>query len=79
MICSKCQGRMRSERFHQHIRSHESYVCVNCGDMVDPVIAGNRARNVEPEFQPDGRIPGYEWRSRFDLSNERALSKKHAA
>lgn len=45
MKCPKCQGRMYAEKFHDFVRTYDAWKCICCGEMLDPTIAANRARN----------------------------------
>jgi len=46
MKCPKCQGRMFAERYFDYIRSFEAWKCTCCGEILDPTIVINRARNL---------------------------------
>jgi len=45
MKCPKCKGRMFAEKFYDFVRSFDAMKCTNCGEVLDPTILANRARN----------------------------------
>ena len=45
MKCPKCKGRMYTEKFYDFVRAFDAWKCVSCGEVLDPTIAANRARN----------------------------------
>jgi len=45
MKCPKCRGRMYAEKYYDFVRSFEAWKCCSCGEVVDPTILANRARN----------------------------------
>ena len=45
MKCPKCRGKMFNERFYDFVRSFEAWKCTSCGELLDPTISANRARN----------------------------------
>ncbi len=45
MKCPKCKGKMHTEKLYDFVRSFEAWKCTNCGEMIDPTILSNRARN----------------------------------
>ncbi len=45
MKCPKCKGRMFSEKFYDFVRSFDAWKCTCCGEVLDPTILTNRARN----------------------------------
>ncbi len=45
MKCPKCKGRMYSEKLYDFVRSFEAWKCCSCGEVLDPTILANRARN----------------------------------
>jgi hypothetical protein len=45
MKCPKCKGRMHSERCYDYVRSFDAWKCCLCGELIDPTILSNRARN----------------------------------
>lgn len=45
MKCPKCKGKMYTERYFDCVRSFNAWKCVACGEMIDPTIVSNRARN----------------------------------
>ncbi len=59
MNCNRCNGLM----YRMEIKDSKGFgclradVCVLCGEMLDPVIAVNRARNTGREFRRPKRAP----------------------
>ncbi len=45
MNCPKCRGRMFAEKFYDFVRSFDAWKCTCCGEVIDPTILSNRARN----------------------------------
>jgi len=45
MRCPKCKGRMYSEKYYDFVRAFDAWKCCSCGEVVDPTILANRARN----------------------------------
>lgn len=45
MKCPKCNGRMYLEKYFDFVRSFEAWKCGRCGEILDPTIVANRARN----------------------------------
>ena len=45
MRCPKCKGKMYSEKFYDFVRGFDAWKCVSCGELLDPTIVSNRARN----------------------------------
>jgi len=45
MKCPRCEGRMFSEKFYDFVRSFDAWKCTCCGEVIDPTILANRARN----------------------------------
>lgn len=45
MKCPKCKGRMFAEKFYDFVRSFDAWKCTCCGELLDPTIVANRARN----------------------------------
>ena len=45
MKCPKCRGRMYAEKYYDFVRSFDAWKCCSCGEVVDPTILANRARN----------------------------------
>ncbi|MGC9519724.1 MAG: hypothetical protein ACP5FP_08710 [Desulfuromonadaceae bacterium] len=45
MKCPKCKGRMYTEKYFDYVRSYQGWKCSCCGEMLDPTIISNRARN----------------------------------
>lgn len=40
--CPRCNGAMVYERFQDMLERFHAWRCVNCGEIVDPVVARNR-------------------------------------
>lgn len=40
--CPRCDGAMVFERFQDMLTLFYSWRCLNCGEIVDPVVARNR-------------------------------------
>ncbi len=45
MKCPKCRGRMYAEKYYDFVRSFDAWKCCACGEVLDPTILANRARN----------------------------------
>jgi transcription initiation factor TFIIIB Brf1 subunit/transcription initiation factor TFIIB len=45
MKCPKCRGRMFAEKYYDFVRSFNAWKCTCCGEVIDPTIVANRARN----------------------------------
>jgi len=45
MKCPKCKSRMYAEKFYDFVRSFDAWKCCSCGEVIDPAILANRARN----------------------------------
>jgi len=45
MKCPKCKGRMYSEKYYDFVRVFDAWKCSACGEVIDPTILANRARN----------------------------------
>jgi NAD-dependent SIR2 family protein deacetylase len=45
MTCPKCRGRMSAERYYDFVRAFDAWKCHACGEVLDPTIMANRARN----------------------------------
>ena len=41
--CPRCNGAMVFERFQDMLDLFYAWRCLNCGEIVDPVVAKNRA------------------------------------
>ncbi len=53
MVCRRCKGVMVPDIFEDIIddtgsRSFRGWRCITCGEVLDPVIARNRAAHREP-------------------------------
>lgn len=42
MKCARCDGAMIFERFQATVEIFYAWRCVNCGDILDPVVQKNR-------------------------------------
>jgi uncharacterized Zn finger protein len=42
MKCPRCNGAMVLERFQDMLTLFYSWRCLNCGEIVDPVVSRNR-------------------------------------
>jgi len=40
--CPRCDGAMVFERFQDMLTLFDAWRCVNCGEIVDPVVSKNR-------------------------------------
>ena len=45
MKCPKCKGRMYAEKYYDFVRTFDAWKCCACGEVLDPTILANRARN----------------------------------
>lgn len=54
MKCPRCNGAMVYERFQDMLDLFYAWRCLNCGEIVDPVVVRNRA----PEKKPKKRAAG---------------------
>ena len=45
MNCPKCRAQMFTERYYDFVRSFDAWKCSCCGEIIDPMILENRARN----------------------------------
>ena len=45
MNCPRCRGRMYAEKYYDFVRSFDAWKCTCCGEVLDPTILANRARN----------------------------------
>ena len=52
--CPRCNGAMVYERFQDMLDLFFAWRCLNCGEIVDPVVARNR----EPEKNRKKRAAG---------------------
>ena len=46
MRCPKCHGLMYTERFADYFHAFYAWKCINCGTVIDSLIALNRARSL---------------------------------
>jgi hypothetical protein len=42
MSCSRCRGMMVREKYFGQGESYSGWRCVNCGEIIDPLILDNR-------------------------------------
>ncbi len=54
MKCPRCNGAMVYERFQDMLDLFYAWRCLNCGEIVDPVVVRNRA----PEKKAKKRVAG---------------------
>lgn len=58
MRCSRCRGMMVNQVFEDLKETGDFFFygwrCVNCGEIIDPVIASNRAVEVELHEEYEG-------------------------
>ncbi|MFQ5842439.1 MAG: hypothetical protein ACE5I8_08385 [Thermodesulfobacteriota bacterium] len=47
MKCCKCAGKFVHERFGDGVRTFFDLWCVNCGEIIDPVILHHRIERKE--------------------------------
>ena len=43
MKCARCGGAMHFERFLAFVETFHAWRCINCGEIMDPVVQKNRA------------------------------------
>jgi hypothetical protein len=48
MDCPKCNGLMDLERFSDFFLVFYAWKCINCGAVIDKVIASNRRKSLTP-------------------------------
>ncbi len=54
--CGRCGGRMIPEYFHHGTGVFHGWKCVLCGEVVDPIILLNRARqSLGNTLEPKGK------------------------
>jgi hypothetical protein len=64
MTCTRCQGCMAKEYFLDLMESAESmwmagWRCLNCGNVLDPVMERNRLRQGMSAVVPSAQVPGH--------------------
>ncbi len=52
--CPRCNGAMVFERFQDMLTLFYAWRCVNCGEIMDPVVSRNR----EPDRRPKKKAVG---------------------
>ena len=64
MTCTRCQGCMAKDHFMDLLESSEDmwlagWRCLNCGNVLDPVMERNRLGQGKPAAVSTGRAPGH--------------------
>ena len=64
MTCTRCQGCMAKDHFLDLMESAESmwltgWRCLNCGNVLDPVMERNRLGLGMAVVVPTARVPGH--------------------
>jgi hypothetical protein len=64
MTCTRCQGCMARDHFIDLLESAESlwmagWRCLNCGNVLDPVMEQNRLRKGMAAVVSTARVPGH--------------------
>lgn len=49
MRCPRCNGAMVYERFQDMLDMFYAWRCLNCGEIMDPVVARNRGSAGKPQ------------------------------
>ncbi len=57
MKCPRCSGAMVYERFQDMLDVFFAWRCLNCGEIVDPVVARNRGMEISVK-KPKKRAVG---------------------
>jgi hypothetical protein len=70
MECTKCQGLMIEEYLADGVSNIDEWRCVNCGAILDAVIAQNQQRGSQSEKLPSEAIMSF-----LDFRKTLALSK----
>jgi hypothetical protein len=70
MECPKCQGLMIDEYLADGVSSINEWRCVNCGAILDPVIAQNQHRGSQAEALPSAAVMSF-----LDFRKTLALSR----
>ena len=52
--CPRCNGAMVYERFQDMLDTFFAWRCLNCGEIVDPVVARNRGGDKKPKKRAVG-------------------------
>ncbi len=52
--CPRCNGAMVYERFQHMLQLFHAWRCLNCGEIVDPVVARNRGVEKKPKKRAVG-------------------------
>jgi DNA-directed RNA polymerase subunit RPC12/RpoP len=52
--CPRCNGAMVYERFQDMLDLFYAWRCLNCGEIVDPVVARNRGTKKEHKKRAAG-------------------------
>jgi hypothetical protein len=58
MRCCRCKGMMIHEKFYGQGDDYWGWRCILCGDVLDPVVMGNRLVQRQQNFMfrnPQGR------------------------
>ena len=63
MTCTRCQGCMTKDHFIDLMESSESmwmsgWRCLNCGNVLDPVMERNRRGQGVTAVASNARVPG---------------------
>jgi hypothetical protein len=74
MECPKCQGLMITESLADGISNIKEWRCVNCGAILDAVIAQNQLR-TSPRRRPSEAVPYRETFGASDFCKTLSLSK----
>jgi DNA-directed RNA polymerase subunit RPC12/RpoP len=54
MRCPRCDGAMVFERFQATMEVFYAWRCLNCGEIMDPVVAKNREQERNPKRKAVG-------------------------
>lgn len=54
MKCPRCNGAMVYERFQDMLDLFYAWRCLNCGEIVDPVVVRNRGADKKPKKRAVG-------------------------
>lgn len=52
--CPRCSGAMVYERFQDMVDLFYAWRCLNCGEIVDPVVARNRGQEKKQKKRAAG-------------------------
>ena len=66
MTCTRCQGCMAKDHFMDLLESAEGmwmdgWRCLNCGNVLDPVMKRNRLGQGKAAVVSTARVPGHNW------------------